>query len=78
MSKAKESCQPVAKQSKAGNTSSYTGNSVLNRTIINSPPSEGKLRGFHRETLAEAERNIPGLTVESAALVLRSRGFEVW
>ena len=76
MKKVAESCQPTTKKDTAGNTS-VTGNSVLNRTVMNTPINEERIRGmtFTREDLHQAHKDsIPLLPYEIVEEALVRRG----
>lgn len=76
MKKLSESGRTDANQNQAGNTS-QTGNSVLNRTVMNTPINEERIRGmtFTREDLHQAHKDsIPLLPYEIVEEALVRRG----
>ena len=76
MKKMNESGLGTTTNQQAGNTS-VTGNSVLNRTVMNTPINEERIRGmtFTREDLHQAHKDsIPLLPYEIVEEALVRRG----
>jgi len=59
-----------------GNTSMYTGNSVLHRTVINTPENEPKLRGTLEGLEAFRSHNLAMVPLGILKSVLEDQGVE--
>lgn len=74
MKKVAESC-PSPSKAEAGNTSE-TGNSILGRTVLNTPSNEGRLRGTLEGLEAYRKRNLNIIPLPVLKSVLEAQGVE--